>query len=77
MVLQDMWQIKITADVETGGSIKVSVLNNDDRKIATSKPITKTCTNETLEFNNSINEGNIRLKIELSKVKVYSFSIDN
>jgi hypothetical protein len=68
--------LKLTADVENGGSINVSVLNSDVEQIATSKSLTKTVTNEVLQFNNKIEEENISLKIEIKKAKVYSFSIE-
>jgi len=69
-------QLKLTADVENGGSIKVSVLNSDGEQIATSKSISKTITDEMLHLNNIINEENISLKIEIMQAKVYSFSIE-
>jgi hypothetical protein len=68
--------LKLTADVENGGSIKVTVLNGDGGQIATSKSITKTITDEMLQLNNKINEENISLSIEIKKAKVYSFSIE-
>ena len=69
-------QLKLTADVENGGSIIVSVLNSDGEQIAVSKSITNTITDEYLQLNNEIREENIRLKIEIIKAKVYSFSIE-
>ena len=68
--------LKLTADVEKGGLIKVTVLNSDGGYIAASKAITKTITDEILQFNNRIKEENISLKIEIKKAKVYSFSIE-
>jgi hypothetical protein len=68
--------LKLTADVENGGSIAVTILNSDGGQIATSKYITKTITDEILQFNSEINEEKISLKIEIIKAKVYSFCID-
>jgi predicted GH43/DUF377 family glycosyl hydrolase len=68
--------LKLTADVEYGGSVKVSVLHGDGRQIATSQSITKTATDEILQLSHKIKEGKIRLKIELKQAKVYSFSIE-
>jgi hypothetical protein len=67
--------LQLTADIEAGGSIKVTVLNSDGEQIATSKSITNTITDEMLQLNNKIKEENISLKIEIKKAKVYSFSI--
>ncbi len=69
-------QLKLTADVENGGSIKVIVLNGDGDQISTSDSITSTITDGSLNFDNEINEKNISLKIEINKAKVYSFSIE-
>jgi hypothetical protein len=68
--------LKLTADVENGGSIEVSILNSDGELIATSKSITKTITDEMLQFNSEIKEEKISLKIEIIKAKVYSFCIE-
>ena len=69
-------QLKLTADVENGGSIKVSVLNDDGEQIAISKSITNTITDENLQLDNEIEEEYISLNIEIIKAKVYSFSIE-
>ena len=58
-------QLKLTADIEDGGSINVNVLNSDGEQIATSKSVTKTITDEILQLDNNINEENISLKIEI------------
>jgi len=68
--------LKLTADVERGGSIKITVLDGNGRQIAAAKSITNSITNEMLQINNIIKEENISLKIEIKKVKVYSFSIE-
>jgi len=69
-------QLKLTADVENGGSIKVTVLNSEGEQIATSKSITNTITDENIKLDNEFKEENISLKIEIKKAKVYSFSIE-
>ncbi|MBA7518732.1 hypothetical protein ES705_10805 [subsurface metagenome] len=68
--------LKLTADVEKGGSIIVTVLHSDGGQIATSTSITKTITDEVLQLDNKIREENISLKIQIEKAKVYSFSIE-
>ncbi len=65
--------LKLTADVENGGSIHITILNSDGKEIATAKSITKTITDEILQLNNKIEEENISLKIVFNKAKVYSF----
>ena len=69
-------ELKFTADVENGGSVKVTVLNSKGEQIADSESITNTITDGLIMLNNEILEGNISLKIEINKAKVYSFSIE-
>jgi hypothetical protein len=69
-------QLKLTADVEKGGYIKVSVLNSNGEQISTANSITKTITDEILYLDNEINDKNISLKIKINKSKVYSFSVE-
>ena len=68
--------LRLTADVENGGSIEITVLDDTGKQIAVARSITKTITNEMLQINSKIKEKNISLKIELNKAKVYSFSIE-
>jgi hypothetical protein len=67
--------LKLTADVEKGGSIKVYIINRHGDQIGSSKYIKRTITDETVEFIDEINEEKISLKIEIKKAKVYSFKI--
>ena len=67
--------LKLTADVEKGGSIKVYILNRYGDQIGGSKYIKRTITDETVEFIDEISEEKISLKIEIKKAKVYSFKI--
>jgi hypothetical protein len=68
--------LKLTADVEKGGSINVSLLNSDGEQIAASEAITNSITDEDLRFDKEIKEENISLKIEIIQAKVYSISIE-
>ena len=68
--------MKLTADVEKGGSIHVSLLNNDGDQIAASESITDSITDEYLRFDSEIKDESIRIKIKISQAKVYSFSIE-
>jgi hypothetical protein len=67
--------LRFTADIENGGSIKVSVLNSDGEQIATSKSITKTITDGIVQLDRKIMDYNITLKIEIHSAKIYSFSL--
>jgi hypothetical protein len=69
-------ELKITADVENGGSVNVFVLNGDGKQIASSRSALKTITNETLRLNKKIKVENISLIIKINKAKIYSFSIE-
>jgi len=68
--------LKLTADVEKEGSVKVMVMNSAGEQIATSNSITRTITDGVLQFNHKINEEKISLRIEIEKAKVYSFSLE-
>ena len=68
--------LKLTADVEKGGSLMVTVLNSEGAEIATSKSVKTTITDQKLQLNHQIDEDSITLKIEFSKAKLYSFSIE-
>ena len=68
--------IKLTADVEQGGFINVVVLDKSGYQISKAKEINKTIDSAVLEFDNEINEENIKLIIEIEKAKPYSFVIN-
>ncbi len=68
--------LKLSADVEKGGSVTVSLLNSDGEQIAASESILNSITDEHLKFDKEINEENISIKIKLTQAKVYSFSIE-
>jgi hypothetical protein len=66
--------ISLTADVEEGGSVTVSVLNDERETIGTAA-VKNTVTDEGLKFDRNIKAGNIHLKIEISRAKVYAFNL--
>jgi hypothetical protein len=68
--------LKLTADVDKGGSIHVSLLNSKGEQIAASESITSSITDAYLKFDKEIKEEDIRIKIEIKQAKVYSFSIE-
>ncbi|MEM7373022.1 MAG: hypothetical protein AAF587_30650 [Bacteroidota bacterium] len=68
-------EIQLTADVETGGSIKLSVLNENGQEIASADPVSHSMTEGILTLNRSIQEQAIQLRFELTKARVYSFRL--
>ena len=66
--------IRITADVNPGGTLKVSAIDADGKTTTAAKPITKTVTDQPLDITTESDAGTIRLKFELDAAKVYSFS---
>lgn len=69
--------ILLNADVETGGSINVVVLDDKGKRVYSRKNISKTMTNESLIPEGKIKSGNIQLRFEFKKAKVYSVVFDN
>ena len=67
--------IRISADVAKGGSIKVSVVDKDGNVIAEAQPISKTVTDKRLKLGTKITAGEIRLRFELTNAKLYSFTL--
>ena len=68
--------LRITADVENRGAIKVRILDEEGKEIAVSITVS-TETDSRLEFNGNINTDLIRLKFELNKARLYSFSFSD
>ena len=66
--------IKITVDVNAGGSLKVSIVDAEGRTIATAKTLTKTVTDAPLDFGGKALPANVQLKLEFTNAKVYSVS---
>jgi hypothetical protein len=67
-------KIRITADVEEGGSIKVSIADDQGQDIATAGTVSKTLTDGPLHWSHKISSQKIRLKFEIKNAKLYSFS---
>jgi len=67
--------IQLTADVARGGSINVRVVDRAGKELTASETITKTATDGRLEMIEKPGEKHIRLKFELNKAKLYSFSV--
>ena len=69
--------VRLTADVYQGGSIKVSIVDNNGENIATAKPISETVTDELLKWNKPVKMDEIRFKFDFINAKLYSFSFDD
>ena len=67
--------LKINADFNDKGSLKVTVLNKKGKEIAISKTIKKTSMNQIVQFDRKITENNISLKFTINDAKLYSFLI--
>ncbi len=68
--------IRVSADVEEGGSLKVTVLSEDGKRQIAEKPITKTITDARLELGEKVEGKQVRLKFELNNAKIYSFNFE-
>ncbi len=66
--------ISLTADVEEGGSVTVSVVNDEGEMLGTAA-VKNTVTDEGLQIDNNIKTGNIHLVIEIFHAKVYAFNL--
>ena len=72
--------LQITADV-TGGSVRITLLDADSRPLAISEPITGDVTDRPVnlpqDVRTSHNGKGVRLSIEMTRAKVYSFAFGN
>ena len=67
-------KIRITADVEEGGSIKVSIVDDKGKGVVTAGTVSKTVTDEGLKWSKKLSADKIRFKFEINNAKLYSFS---
>ncbi len=67
--------LRITADVEKNGSIRASIVDDNRQKVVTAETVSKTVTDECLNWNGKIGPGEIRIEFEIDKAKLYSFSL--
>ncbi len=70
----DGQQLQITADVEPGGVIQVSILDEGGKEISQAEAISATMTEGRLKISQPIKEDTIRLRFEISKAKLFSFN---
>ena len=66
--------LQISADVQTGGSVIVTILNADGKPIANPISIRESVSDTPIELAPPANNGKIKLKIAIERAKVYSFS---
>lgn len=67
-------EIRITADVKYGGSIKVSIVDDQGKDLVTAGTVSRTVTDGRLKWSKKVSPDMIRLKFEINKAKLYSFS---
>jgi hypothetical protein len=67
--------IRITADVQDGGFVKVNILDNNGEHLSTAEAVSKTITDGKLIFLEKISSDEVQLQFELSKAKLYSFNL--
>lgn len=76
VICQGEW-LCITADVQNEGSVSVSMIDDQGHEIAVSKPSCRTVTDGKVKWtrNRTLSSGkDIRLRFQLNKAKLYSFS---
>ncbi len=64
----------ITGDVGSGGSIKVSVVDDKGQGIVEAELVSKTVTDGYLNWSQKTVADKIRLKFKISNAKLYPFS---
>lgn len=67
-------KIRITADVDDGGSIQVRIVDDKGQDVVTAGTVSKTVTDGRLIWSRKINADKIRLLFEINNAKLYSFS---
>lgn len=70
-------KVRLTADVGKGGWVKVSIFDANGNQIFKSRSISKTVTDEPLDWKGEKKSDNIYLKFEFKKAKLYSFSFSD
>ncbi len=71
--------LRLTADIEPGGSIRVALLDGNHNELATSAPITRTVTDHEVRWPagtplEKIENATLRFRFELLHAKLYSFA---
>ena len=74
----DVASLSITADVQTGGSVRVAVVDGHGRELARAKPVTQTVTGARIAWKRNVEVSRskgIRLRFELKDARLYAFQI--
>jgi hypothetical protein len=71
--------LRVSADIEEGGSLKVRILDPSGNRVAESKPLARNVTDATIEWTDgfsmgSLSEKTARFEFEFEGATVYSFS---
>ncbi|MHC4324138.1 MAG: hypothetical protein ACYSUX_07680 [Planctomycetota bacterium] len=72
--------LRITADIQSKGSIRVSIVDEQDNEVAVAGSISQTVTDGKIKWNSNsmLSSGkDIRLRFLLKRAKLYSFSFTN
>ena len=74
--------LRITADVQVGGSVRVTVVDEQGQQLAHGEPVSNTVTNGKIVWQAgwdvaAMSSENSRLKFELRHAKLYSFNFHN
>jgi len=72
-------RLQLSADVSKGGSVKVTLLDKDSNQLAVGKPIRQTVTDAEVNWPKGfslekLKANQIRLRFQVSRAKLYSFS---
>lgn len=72
-------RLKLSADVETDGSVRVALLDGDGRELARSAPMTGSFSARPVEWLTPPPQsvGEVRLSFTLSRARLYSYEIDS
>ena len=71
-------KVLVTADIGSEGSISASLIGSDDETIASSKPLSRDCTDHALIWDREIdpvNREGVRIRFKLDRAKLYAFSL--
>jgi len=76
--IESAGELRLSADIDSGGSVTVSMLNANNDVIAHSSPITTNVSNDRVQWNGDVNIDDwigreVRLQFTFSKATVYAF----
>ena len=70
-------EILINADIEQGGSVRVTFMDKRGQEISSSRLINRSVTNSRIHFESAIQPGNYQLKFEIDNAKLFSFLLSS